>query len=67
MFISLTKEDFLTEKETAAVLNMQPNTLAIWRSQGRKDLKYCRFGRSIRYRKVDILKFIEACTVGGDS
>ena len=49
--------EFLTPRETAAILRMAPSTLAIWRFRQRYDLPYRRIGRKILYRREDVLQF----------
>ena len=58
-------ERLLPEKEAAVVLgNMNPKTLANWRSQGKHpDLEYVRIGRSIRYRLGSLNEFKARHTV----
>lgn len=48
--------------ETAQVLGVQPNTLAVWRSTGRYSLLYVRVGRSVRYRVTDVAEFLHSRT-----
>jgi len=45
--------EFLTTMELALKLNVKPSTIKAWRRQGRGPV-YHRFGRSIRYRVVDV-------------
>ena len=49
----------LTEDEAAALLKLQPGTLATWRVRGRPHLPFVRVGRCVRYRQQDISAFIE--------
>jgi hypothetical protein len=53
--------ELLTRKEAAYMLRLQPNTLAAWAVKRRfeKELPPIRLGRLIRYRRSDILAFIE--------
>jgi len=51
--------DLLTEGEAAQLLKIQPATLATWRVKGRPHLPFVRVGRCVRYRRQDILAFIE--------
>lgn len=48
----------LTEDEAAALLKVQPATLATWRVRGHPDLPFVRVGRCVRYRPQDIAAFI---------
>lgn len=51
--------NILTLKQACELLNCHPNTLRNWDNQG--ILKALRFGRrkDRRYKKADIIKFIE--------
>lgn len=53
------------EKETASALGLKNSkTLAVWRSTKRHQLKYYRFGRTIRYDPSDVEEFIRERAVG---
>jgi hypothetical protein len=56
----------LTVKETALLLNIQPQTLAVWRHRRRFILPWVKVGNSIKYKLDDIQKFIEKNTHKGD-
>ena len=49
----------MTAAEVAAMLRVNVQTLALWRCTGRSGLRFTRIGKSIRYRKCDVLAFIE--------
>ncbi len=53
-----TANALLTEDEAAALLKLQPATLATWRVRGRPHLPFVRVGRCVRYRQEDITAFI---------
>jgi hypothetical protein len=55
--------DLMTEAEAAVVLDCVPGTLSVWRSTGRYDLPYVKIGRSVRYKREDVLEFIRRRTV----
>ena len=52
------------EHEAAQILGVTPGTLSVWRSTRRYPLPYVKVGRLVRYRDSDLLRFIEARTVG---
>jgi hypothetical protein len=56
-------DQLLDPGPAARVLHLQPQTLAKWRCMGRHDLPFVRVGRLVRYRKRDLLAFLEANTV----
>ena len=51
------KEEWLNEDETAAFLKVCKKTLHRYRASGR--LPYSKDGRTIRYRKSDIINYIK--------
>jgi hypothetical protein len=51
------------EKQAADYIDVQPGTLANWRSTGRYSLAFVRVGRKIRYRKSALDFFMAARTV----
>lgn len=52
--------DTLMDRKTAArYLRVSPGTLAVWDCTKRYDLKPLKVGRSVRYRKADLDKFVE--------
>lgn len=52
----------LDTEQAAAHLNMQPQTLRVWRTQG-KGPRFVRIGRHVRYQMGQLDAFIEAQTV----
>ena len=59
-----TKNVLWDEKETAAYLGIEPQTLCAWRSTARFALPYIKVGRLVRYRPEDVEAFIESRTFG---
>ena len=57
---SSTEPDILNSAEAAKYLRVTPHTLAIWRSEQRYDLPFFRIGRFVRYRRVDLRRFIDS-------
>lgn len=49
----------LTTQEAAAYLNIKPTTLEQWRWNG-KGPRFCKIGRSCRYRQADLDAFLGA-------
>ena len=54
----------LTREQAAEYLGVKAQTLACWASQKRYNLPFVRVGRSIRYRRVDLDRWLDARTVG---
>jgi hypothetical protein len=56
-------ESLLMEVQAAKLLNLSPRTLQNWRITGSGPL-YIRVGRAIRYRRRDLIAWIDANTIG---
>lgn len=54
--------ELLDERAAAAVLDVAPGTLSVWRSTGRYNLPFLKVGRKVRYRRGDLLAWLEART-----
>ena len=58
--------NLLTPEQTATLLDVSVNTLSVWRCVGRyPGLKYVKVGHNVRYRRADVLRWLESRTVGG--
>jgi excisionase family DNA binding protein len=55
-------KDLLTVEQAAEYLTLNVNTLNAWRSQG-KGPAYIHVGRSVRYSREDLDKYLNAGTV----
>lgn len=55
-------KELLDEKSAAAVLDVTPGTLSVWRSTGRYSLPFLKVGRKVRYRHSDLLAWLERRT-----
>lgn len=51
----------LTNNETANLIGLKPNTLEIWRWQGKGPV-YRKIGRLVRYVESDVLQWLDAQT-----
>jgi hypothetical protein len=59
---ALPKSTLLDEIDAANALDVNPGTLAVWRSTGRYNLSFIKMGRKVRYRVGDLLAFLESRT-----
>lgn len=57
-----TGADLLDDNATAALLDVSPGTLSVWRSTGRYNLPFLKIGRKVRYRRSDIETWLQART-----
>lgn len=44
----------LTDEEAAYLLDLEPESLAVFRSTGRHQIPYIKIGRNVRYRRSDL-------------
>lgn len=49
----------LDDKAAAALLDVTPGTLSVWRSTGRYNLPFVKVGRKVRYRQTDIEAWLQ--------
>lgn len=54
--------DLLDDKAAAELLDVSPGTLSVWRSTGRYKLPFLKVGRKVRYRRADLLAWLESRT-----
>ena len=55
-------KELLDDKAAAAVLDVTPGTLSVWRSTGSYALPFLKVGRKVRYRHSDLLAWLEKRT-----
>jgi hypothetical protein len=53
-------QPLLTTQETAKMLSTTAGTLNVWRCTKRYSLPYIKIGSSVRYRRQDVVDFINA-------
>lgn len=54
--------DLLDDHAAAAMLDVSPGTLSVWRSTGRYALPFIKIGRKVRYRRTDLFAWMEKRT-----
>ena len=52
--------DLLDDHAAAAMLDVSPGTLSVWRSTGRYALPFLKIGRKVRYRRADLDAWLAA-------
>ncbi|GGH07575.1 helix-turn-helix domain-containing protein [Mucilaginibacter phyllosphaerae] len=52
-------DPLLDRKEAARYINFAPGTLAVWDCTKRHNLNPIKIGKSVRYRRSDLDKFLE--------
>lgn len=58
--LGFSPSDLLTPDQVAATLGLSHRTLAAWRSSRRSELAWLKVGSRIRYRRQDVLAWLEA-------
>lgn len=51
--------ELLNEAEAADFLDVSAGTLSVWRSTGRYNLPFIKVGRRVKYRRADLLAWLE--------
>lgn len=51
--------ELLDDKAAAIVLDVTPGTLSVWRSTGRYALPFIKVGRKVRYRRSDLMTWLD--------
>jgi excisionase family DNA binding protein len=54
--------DLVDEQEAAAILDVAPGTLSVWRSVGRYNLPFVKVGRKVRYSRAALDAWLESRT-----
>lgn len=49
----------MDDKAAAALLDVKPGTLSVWRSTGRYALPFIKVGCKVRYREADLLAWLD--------
>ncbi|WP_366144094.1 helix-turn-helix domain-containing protein [Candidatus Accumulibacter sp. ACC012] len=53
---------FHTKRHRALFLDTAPGTLSVWRCTGRYNLPFVKIGRKVRYRRTDLVAWLEKRT-----
>ena len=62
----LVPDEKFTTKQAAQFLNVKENTLEIWRSTKRYNLPFIKIGSLVRYKKSDLIRWVDSRTQGGN-
>jgi excisionase family DNA binding protein len=54
--------DLIDSQETAEILGISKSALEVWRTTGRYKLPFIKVGRNVRYRRSDVLDWLETRT-----
>ena len=54
--------ELLSADQAAATIDVTSGTLSVWRSTGRYGIPFIKIGRKVRYRKSDLLAWLEIRT-----
>jgi excisionase family DNA binding protein len=57
--------DLLTRQQAAEYLGLKPQTLAVWATNKRYALPFVKVGSLVRYRRSDLVAFLQSRTVNG--
>lgn len=54
--------DLIDSQETAEILGISKSALEVWRTTGRYQLPFIKVGRNVRYRRSDVLEWLDSRT-----
>ena len=54
--------ELLSADQAAATIDVTSGTLSVWRSTGRYGIPFIKIGRKVRYRKSDLIAWLESRT-----
>jgi excisionase family DNA binding protein len=54
--------DLIDCQETAEILGISKSALEAWRTTGRYKLPFIKVGRNVRYRRSDVLQWLDSRT-----
>jgi hypothetical protein len=54
--------ELLSGERAGALIDVTAGTLSVWRSTGRYSIPFIKIGRKVRYRKSDLLAWLESRT-----
>lgn len=58
--VNTVEQRLLNTEQAAEVLGIKASTLPVWRHRGDPAIPFCRIGRSVRYKLVDLHDYIES-------
>lgn len=56
------RTELLSADQAAATIDVTSGTLSVWRSTGRYGIPFIKIGRKVRYRKSDLIAWLESRT-----
>ena len=59
--------DLIDCQETAEILGISKSALEAWRTTGRYKLPFIKVGRNVRYRRSDVLQWLDSRTRAGST
>jgi len=59
--------DLIDSQETAEILGISKSALEVWRTTGRYKLPFIKVGRNVRYRRSDVLEWLDSRTRAGST
>jgi excisionase family DNA binding protein len=59
--------DLIDSQETAEILGISKSALEVWRTTGRYQLPFIKVGRNVRYRRSDVLEWLDSRTRAGST
>lgn len=54
------EDEWLSRNEAAAFIGVRPNTMNIWKIKGKPHPKHYKINGKLRFKKSDLIEFIES-------
>jgi predicted site-specific integrase-resolvase len=58
--MTLDNNQLVDDKTAAAILQVSPGTLSVWRSTGRYSIPYIKIGAKVRYKRDDLQAWLDS-------
>ena len=58
--MTLDNNQLVDDKTAAAILQVSPGTLSVWRSTGRYSIPYIKIGAKVRYKRGDLQAWLDS-------
>ena len=55
-----TSAELVNDKTAAALIQVSPGTLSVWRSTGRYKLPFVKVGAKVRYKRCDLQAWLDS-------
>ena len=58
--MKLDENELVNQQTAAAILQVSPGTLSVWRSSGRYSIPFIKIGANVRYKRSDLQAWLDS-------